>query len=174
MGLKELEKLLKKNGKKKNKEVKIDWDAKKSKWLEAVEKFYQDVDAWIGKLPNLTIDYKLHEITEDYIGKYEINKMIIIMLDEQIILEPIGTMLVGAHGRIDLQGKKGSIKFVLVPKNLQKIGIAIQDEKEPQPMLKKADPSKLELVWKIATPAPYVKFIDLDGDVFSDALMAVL
>ena len=41
-------------------------------------------------------------------------------------------------------------------------------------MLPKTDESKLELVWKIATPAPHVKFIDVDGDAFSDVLMAVL
>jgi len=176
MGLKDLEKLLTENGESKSDKAKIDWDAEKNKWLEAVKNFYNDVESWVGELPNLKIDYTSHAITEENIGRYEINKMTITMLNQKVTLEPIGTNLIGAYGRIDLKGKKGAVKFVLVPKKSQgpKIIVTIRDGAEVPPLLPKTDESKSELVWKIATPAPHVKFIDVDGDVFSDALMAVL
>ena len=176
MGLKDLEKLLTENGDSKSEQIKIDWDAEKHKWLEAVRDFYNDVESWVGKLPNLKIEYKVHTITEENIGRYEINKMIITMLNQHVTLEPMGSNLIGAYGRIDSKGKKGLVKFVLVPRKFQspKIIVSIRDGEEVPPLLPKTDESKLELVWKIATPAPHVKFIDVDGDAFSDVLMAVL
>ena len=79
MGLKDLEKLLTENGDSKSEQIKIDWDAEKHKWLEAVRDFYNDVESWVGKLPNLKIEYKVHTITEENIGRYEINKMITVI-----------------------------------------------------------------------------------------------
>ena len=117
-----------------------------------------------------------HTITEENIGRYEINKMIITMLNQHVTLEPIGSNLIGAYGRIDLKGKKGLVKFVLVPRKFQspKIIVSIRDGEEVPPLLPKTDESKLELVWKIATPAPHVKFIDVDGDAFFFFFLAVL
>lgn len=49
MGLKDLEKLLTENGDSKSEQIKIDWDAEKHKWLEAVRDFYNDVESWVGR-----------------------------------------------------------------------------------------------------------------------------
>ena len=72
MGLKDLEKLLTENGDSKSEQIKIDWDAEKHKWLEAVRDFYNDVESWVGKLPNLKIEYKVHTITEKMIKAIQI------------------------------------------------------------------------------------------------------
>ncbi|BBB89713.1 MAG TPA: hypothetical protein PKA28_12455 [Methylomusa anaerophila] len=177
MGLKDLEKLLKEKGENKGNNVEIDWEAEKNKWLNAVADFFHDIECWVGNLPNLKIDYTPITIKEEYIGHYETKKMIITMLNQNVTLEPIGTNLIGAHGRIDLKGKKGTVKFVLVPKKSQgpKVIVRISNEGEIPPLLPETEEAgNSELVWKIATPAPKVKFYDIDGDVFSDALMAVL
>ena len=40
------------------------------------------------------------------------------MGNAEIIFTPIGTLLIGAKGRIDMTSNAGTVKFVLVDKNL--------------------------------------------------------
>ena len=102
--------------------------------------------------------------------------MIIQMLQREIILEPIGMNIIGAAGRVDLKGANGIVKLLLVSKSAASVRfVAIEnDEKERSPFLQETKAADHKLVWKIATPAPNVRFIELNGDCFAEALMKVL
>jgi hypothetical protein len=84
-------------------------------------------------------------------------------------LTPIGTVLIGSKGRIDMSSSAGEVKFVLVEK----------DSKDPFKFKKsmndrKKSANSLSLQWKISTSPPSIKFIELNEESFSDALMEVL
>lgn len=176
MGKKDLRAFI--NAKKQNAvdEEKIDWGKHKDEWLQSLNKIYGQIESWLNDLEDsdvISFGYKNKEINEEHIGIYNANNMIIKIASEQILLEPIGTLLIGAKGRIDMKGKNGIIKFVLVPKQSGgpsiKVDIAVGDK--PKPEEKKEEP---EWVWKISTPPPAIKYIELDSDSFSDAVLEVI
>lgn len=97
------------------------------------------------------------------------------MAGHKVKLEPIGTNLIGAKGRVDLIGKNGTIRFVLVNKNSSgpkiKVNIWIEGEEPP----KQEEVSKiLEWEWKISTPPPRIKYIEFNQETFLSALMEVV
>ncbi len=175
MGKKDLQAFI--NTKKQNAvdEEKIDWEKHKDEWLQSLNEIYDQIESWLNDLKDsaISFEYKNKEINEEHIGIYNANNMIIKIASEQILLKPIGTLLIGSKGRIDMKGKNGIIKFVLVPKQSCgpsiKLDIAVDDK--PKPNEKKEEP---EWVWKISTPPPAIKYIELDSDSFSDAVLEVI
>ncbi len=98
--------------------VKIDWDTKKEFFIDKVNEFYKQMDAFLAPYQNkITVKKENHSINEDYIGSYQIEKRILHIKNNDIIFTPIGTNLIGAWGRIDMEGTNGIVKFVLVPEN---------------------------------------------------------
>lgn len=180
MGLKDLENFI--NAKKEHKEEEepIDWEAQKLEWLKELDNLYSMISIWLQPLKakdKVKFKFESIKLTEDDIGTYDAPKMVIELPDQKIALEPIGTMLIGAKGRVNMIGEKGNIPFLLVRKNYDwpKIRVIIHGEREfPTPPLEEDDKKEpIEWVWKIATPPPRVKFLELDGDLFSDALLSV-
>ena len=177
MGKKDLQAFI--NAKKQNAvdEVKLDWSKKRDEWLQSLNEIYTQFESWLNDFEDsdvISFNYKKKEINEEHIGLYSANKMIITIASEQILLEPIGTLLIGAKGRIDMKGKNGTIKFVLVPKQSDgpsiKVDITTGDKFKPE----EKKEVQIEWGWKIATPPPSIKYIELDSDSFSDALLEVI
>ena len=175
MGKKDLQAFI--NAKKQNakNEEQIDWEKERDEWLQFLNKIYCQIESWLNDFEDsdvISLEYENKEMNEEHIGIYNTNKMIIKIASEQILLEPIGTLLIGAKGRIDMKGKNGTIKIVLVPKQSGgpsiKVDIATGDEPKPEEKV------PIEWVWKIATPPPSIKYIELDNDSFSDALLEVI
>lgn len=106
--------------KEKEKNSKIIWDEKKNTWLNDIDEIFGTIKNWFSNLEkeNLIefIDIGEKTVSEDYIGEYTV-KELGIKLNENttIIFEPIGTLLVGAWGRIDfyVHGKI-SEKYMIV------------------------------------------------------------
>lgn len=181
MGSKKLEEFLTKNISKanvaKDEEKKIDWENEKFKWLQAIKEFYSNVEEWLKPFVDrdqLEIKYNDIHLEEENIGKYDTKSMCIYILNEKVVLEPIGTMLIGAHGRIDMKGKNGVAKFLLVKEKSEgfKFTVTIGNEA----LLKEDNEDDIEqkLVWKFATPSPDIKFTLLDGELFSDILLEII
>ena len=167
--------------KEKNKKTKeIDWTKKKEDWLANLNKLYKEIESWLNDLEQdaVSIKYIDKEINEEHIGVYTARKMILRIADEQVVFDPVGTLLIGAAGRVDMTGKNGQVKFILVPASSTGVQIKVQikqggkSEKEIQKS--KEDNGQEEMVWKIATPPPSIKYIELDADSFSDALLEVI
>ena len=175
MGKKDLQAFI--NAKKRDAEVEeqIDWGKRRDEWLQSLNEIYGQIQNWLNDFEEndvISLEYKNKEINEEHIGIYNTSKMIIKIASEQILLDPIGTLLIGAKGRIDMKGKNGTIKIVLVPEHSGspsiKIDIASGDEPKPEEKV------PVKWAWKIATPPPSVKYIELDNDSFSDALLEVI
>ncbi len=167
MSLRDLEKFL--NQDNKQGELAVDWDCEKQFWLDAVDKLYKDIVTWLEPLrenPNFKIRFEKIVLQEEEIGAYEVNRMIINLKGHKAILEPLGTIVIGSKGRIDLQGTNGSVKFTFVDKRLTrtKVTVNINTEKEhvEQGQNKHFESETPEYEWKIMTPAPNVQYLPLN------------
>ncbi|MCP4347995.1 MAG: hypothetical protein GY795_21025 [Desulfobacterales bacterium] len=153
-------------------EVKIDWEQIKTEWLENLNKLYENIKSWLEEF-DIRINYSDIELNEESLGIYNAKKMIIAISDEQILIEPVGTRIIGAKGRVDMKGKSGKITILLVPEESKgpsiKASVSVGDEKEEK---KISIPKKW--AWKLATRPPAMKYIELDGDSFSDALLEAI
>jgi hypothetical protein len=160
----------------------IDWDARKQEWLESLKSFYELTEGWLTdyiKTGKIQIESSEVQIEEEYLGRYAAASRVLKIGSDKVVLRPIGTSLIGARGRVDMDGPKGSVKFILTGKGSDGIRISISvisADAKADSSTDKRQPERVnvEWVWKIATTPPSVRFIELTADTFFDALTEVL
>uniref|UniRef100_C5D7S9 Uncharacterized protein n=1 Tax=Geobacillus sp. (strain WCH70) TaxID=471223 RepID=C5D7S9_GEOSW len=177
MGMENLEEFLKRK-KKDAEQNKIDWEQRKQQWLAEIAEFYNQVKAFLAPLQEkglLSLNWEEVKKYEEYLGEYTTRKLYVNFPDQQVVIEPIGKNIIGAMGRIDMIGKNGNVMFLLVDKEAESPKIMVHFNDGLSKGLEKIRETKNpEYVWKIATPPPNIKFIDLNKDSFSDALLEVV
>ena len=57
------------------------------------------------------------ELNEENIGTYTATRLKVVIGDEDITLTPIGTLLIGAKGRVDVEGSARTSRLILIDKN---------------------------------------------------------
>ncbi|MFT0891027.1 hypothetical protein [Pseudochelatococcus sp. G4_1912] len=124
------------------------------------------------------IDYRDVELNEEFSGPYTVQEMLLKIGASTVVFKPVGTMLIGAKGRVDVQGPRGSARIALVnkalehPRQLIKVTTHIAGEQPseiaPMPEV------NIEWAWKLITPAPDIRFITLNQDVFFDMVLAIV
>ena len=154
-----------KKHKQEKREKTTDWQQEKSKWIQAVQSLYVQVEKWLSAYKAkglLDVQFRETQLTEDYLGTYSIQQMIISVSGEQVKLTPVGTLILGAYGRIDIAGDRSNATLLLVRKK------TTTDESTG------GIPSLNQLTWKWAVKTPHLQMLPLSEAVFSDILMAVM
>ena len=161
----------------------IDWNEKKQWFIKQVDEFYNIIDEYLEPYKD-KIEIKDCEITiyEEKLGSYKVKKRVLSIKNTIVEFVPIGTILIGAWGRIDMEGPNGKVKFVLVPEfsDAPKIETAIlvtdEDRKKWEEKQQKENEERMKApkVWKVATPLPNIKYLDLNEDIFFDKIMEVI
>jgi len=105
--------------KQKAKPVDIDWGAKRDAWIAAVNELYRTIEGDYLKAAKADVEITRPDkvMTENYIGEYHIQELILRVGDEQVIFSPKGTNVVGALGRVDVEGERGDASIVWEGKN---------------------------------------------------------
>jgi hypothetical protein len=159
----------------------VDWIARKQEWLKSLEMFYRQVELWLKDyLATGKIEMKRGDETlqEQHLGTYHAESLVLTIGMDRVVLQPIGTLLIGARGRVDMQGPKGTVKFILTGEHSDGIHVSISEAGPkggaPAPLRKPRPKPSEEWVWKIATPPPMVRFIELTPESFFGALMEVV
>ncbi|MXW77781.1 MAG: hypothetical protein F4Z57_02095 [Gemmatimonadetes bacterium] len=156
-------------------EPSIDWIQVRDDWKKHLDEFYQLVEGFLQKYTNqgkVHITRATKQITEEHIGSYDVKSLEVQIGTIKVRLDPIGRRVLGVKGRVDMHGPHGTVKFVLVPKTdssptilvIQEASSEVKDE--PEPVIK-------ELAWKILTPPPNIKYIELEEESFLSAIMEV-
>lgn len=161
---------------------KINWEKEKEYWLKNIIKLYDQIEAYLQefkKKGDVKFLYEPIEKHEEKLGAYSANKMIISVKGTNVTLDPIGTILIGASGRIDMTGPSGTVRFVLVPGEETGVGLRItvvDGANENREKKDSSDPQGVTqtLTWKIATPPPNIRYEELDEESFFEALMEVI
>ena len=150
-------------------------------WTHYLSTLYQQIEFYLDKYTKnegAYIEYNTITLNEDFIGDYQVPRLVLKIGRSTITFTPVGTMLIGSKGRVDVKGPRGSARLVLINKRAnsarQLISVTITTPGDPPPPV---SPSELvrqvEWVWKIATPPPRMEFIDLTDDAFFDMVLAV-
>lgn len=158
----------------------IDWEATKREWLENLARFYLLVEGYLAEFQtegNVKVERSQVTITEENLGQYQAESRSILIGDDKVNLVPIGTLLIGAKGRVDMVGPAGTAKFVLTGKHSNGIRISVSvrgETKTAQAAPAEEPAAPEEFAWKLATPPPKVRFIDMEPETFFSALTEVV
>ena len=126
-----------------------DWQKRKDRWLQSLRHLYDTIEGWLGDLKSdgtLTIAYEPIDMSEEHIGQYEAKSMSIRVGQESVVLEPLGTIVFGANGRVDVRSSSGYAMFV---------------EREWDE-------------WEIADRRPELVFCPLTEDSFAEVLKQIM
>jgi hypothetical protein len=160
------------------KESGIDWSKQRDEWLKYLAMFYKKVELFLQEYVSkgqIKIHYVTKKISEDNVGAYEAKSSIIQLGRNQIRLDPIGTNIIGAKGRVDMIGPNGEVKFLLVDRDAPAPKISVRVIVPPglERPLEPEEPKRIKWAWKIATSPPRIKYIELQQESFFDAFMEV-
>lgn len=180
MSLKDLEDYLNSGNHESDEE--LDSETIKNEWLHAVKSLYDQIQDWLRPLenhPKFHIQFRKKLLNEEAIGEYEVSQMTIKIRGKKAVLDPIGAVIIGAKGRIDLTGPNGTVKFILVDKRMTKPNFTVSTCVNPDSVKESQNVSEhynapIQLEWKLMVYAPDLRYLTLDKDRFSNALLRVI
>lgn len=85
-------------------------------WKQRVSDLYNDVSAWVTQQEPLSDIKPLTEritVSEELSGPYEIEQLSFRIGSQAVRLRPKGTWVIGAQGRVDMEGAAGHVRLVL-------------------------------------------------------------
>ena len=111
-------------------------------------------------------------IYEESLGLYEIDGMNITIGDIVINLRPIGTILIGTRGRIDISYRSRSGMFVLTGENIESPSAHIEISVNGEKTRKRKYPGRE--VWKFVDRRGMMSYINLNAEVFQQIIMGLI
>jgi len=114
----------------------IDWATEKEDWLKYLSDLYRMVESFLKEFIDsgqIALEYKNIELSEENIGRYTARAMTLAFGTNRITLAPIGTLLIGTRGRVDMTGPKGTVRLMLADKDSAglKITVRVRDANTP-------------------------------------------
>ena len=95
----------------------IDWDDRRNKYLAAVDELYRQIETILAApiaQKTAAIQRRPKELSENYIGTYKVEDLILLVGDEQVRFSPAGRNIAGANGRVDVLGERGVPEVLIV------------------------------------------------------------
>ena len=158
----------------------LDWEEEKIVWLRYVDQFYAQIEHYFKDFKekgDVVLHYREKTMREDFAGEYIVRQLEAKIKNRVVLFDPVGLNVIGAKGRIDMILEDKAVRFLLVEKESSKPEIKISMhscETDSKPSDFTGNPQNSSLIWKIATPPPFIEFIDLNEDSFFDALLEIL
>ena len=155
----------------------IDWARRRADWLQELEELYARMEGHLEpytQAGEIQIERTPIQLREDYLGTYDADKLTFRIGREKVVAKPIGTLLIGASGRVDLSGPRKTLRIVLLAKGGPVLTTTIEHggitEKSSRSMMRgEVD----EPGWYIETPPPESVVVRFGEDSFRDAIMEV-
>lgn len=162
--------------------VAVDWSARRQEWLGFLDHLYQLVEEYLApytEADEVKITYSDVQLTEEMIGTYPARAATLFIGEHQVRLQPVGTNLIAARGRVDMIGAYGTVKLMLVPQAATAPEIQVMVSPPGVGASRgpgedwRANAASLSWAWKIATAPPRIRYLPLERESFLDALMEV-
>jgi hypothetical protein len=125
----------------------IDWDTKRMIWIEQVELLYNQITDWLKDVPSIKTEKQQIWITEEYIGRYQTDRLLIYLGNAIISLAPRGTLIIGARGRIDINSSNNKQAMIILENKGERPATIFTMDSEPPPP--KPEPETNEYEWLI-------------------------
>jgi hypothetical protein len=97
----------------------INWEKERDDWLAHLDHLYTKIESFLTKYVSsgqIRYEYRLIELNEENIGSYAAKEMLLRIGRQEVDFVPIGTLLVGSKGRVDINGPAGRAQLLLVDK----------------------------------------------------------
>lgn len=94
----------------------INWQTRRVKWLDALAKLYDRIQrelVFAGVSPD-HIQETRHTLTEESLGTYEATGLKVQIGTGSVTFTPIGSVIIGGYGRVDVYGPRGEVKLIAV------------------------------------------------------------
>jgi hypothetical protein len=149
---------------------------------ERKEQWLSKIDVLYGQVTDLLRDYLAHgrmelkrsttELREEHLGAYQAPTMTINLGASSVQFVPIGTMLLGSPGRVDLVGIRSSVRFVLVLPGNDRPLFSVTTTFGESPRVSKSSPLDLApYEWKISSQPPGIRYSPIDTSSLQSAIM---
>jgi hypothetical protein len=158
----------------------VNWNAIRDEWLRRLDELYGQIRTFLNDYliaGEIQLEFSPITLTEENIGSYTAPQLTLKIGRKQVRFQPIGTLLIGSRGRVDVIGTGiTEARLVLINKNFTRasdmIRVAINFAgKLPAPL--KKDPSNIDQAWKIVTRPPERRFIELTQETLFKMIMEV-
>ena len=158
----------------------VDWNKTREEWIQSLNHLHSKMEKYLNKYTEadqIQITREKFRISEEYLGNYEAEKLTIQIGIDKVVAKPIGRMMIGAVGRIDLIGARGMLRIVLLDKGQPAPQTKIEIGRKPE---EKTGCHAIQSIkiserdWYIATLPPRITATALSADAFRDALMELL
>jgi hypothetical protein len=150
-------------------------------WLDYLNALYDQIRGYLkAYVESGTAKITLRDIqlNEEFSGVYTASELILTIGRSTITFTPIGTMLIGSKGRVDVQGPLGKARLALINKEVtnarQLIQVTVRFVGGPSPPPPPKQSIKhIEWTWKITTSPPKMDFKELTQETFFNMILAV-
>lgn len=155
----------------------VDWEKRKLDWLKELNWLFDGMEEHLKPYSDageIQVERTPMQLTEDYLGTYDVYRITFKIGRDKVIASPIGTLLIGARGRVDLSGPRKTLKIVLLAEPEVVIKTTITDSargEEPRPLRTRGEVD--EAGWYIETPPPESVVVAFSEDSFREAIMEV-
>jgi|SRR5665213_556207 len=157
--------------------VSFDWEKERTDYLANVANLYERARDYLGEyLANSSVKISSDEVEvdEESYGSYRISRLLIDIGHQRVFLEPVGTMLIGSKGRVDLIGSIKRVPILLIRESVKSasdmihVSVSISGAKPSPPPPR---PPKEPWVWKLRSKRNPDAFDDLNKDTFLTAIL---
>jgi hypothetical protein len=161
-------------------DAEVNWEEQRDQWLGYLHRLYSKVESFLTQYVSsgqIRYEYRPIDLNEENIGSYTAKQMVLRIGRQEVDLVPIGTLLVGAKGRVDVKGPAGRAQILLVdskvsdPRSLIHVTVSVGG-KLPQPAPSKRA-EEIQWEWKIVTRPPERRFIQITQQSFFDLILEV-
>ena len=98
----------------------VDWNEMKGWWVKVVHDLFNQIDGWLNSLiqsGSVQSFRKSTQLTEEALGVYDVESLELVLASRKLTFKPVGTMLIGAFGRIEVSGPNGQAVLLLLNTN---------------------------------------------------------
>jgi hypothetical protein len=166
----------------------VDWPSRRDAWLERLRGLFADIKTWLEPLRKEgLVDFSDSEvvIAEEWIGTYQAPQLEIQSVGDRVRLAPVGTLIVGGLGRIDMRGPKNRTLMLILsesghPAEIRVSIVTNPDElaatgdEEEKNILSSAERVKTKCRWYFLHPSDRQRMTEITSRTFESVLMEML
>ncbi len=157
----------------------VNWEEIRAEWIRRLDDLYLKIESFLTKyisLQQIRLEYRRIDLNEQGIGAYIARRMVLRIGRQEVGLVPVGTLLIGAKGRVDVVGPAGKAEIMLVngklnawkPRVTVTTGVGGKLSVPPSEA-----PQNIEWEWRIVTRPPERRFIEITQESFFQLIMEV-
>jgi hypothetical protein len=156
----------------------VDWLEEKKRWLRHLDELFSQIREYLEPYVDdgqIAIEFEKIELNEESIGPYVAPVMVIRIGRKTIKLEPVGTLLIGSKGAVDIIGPTARARLMLLNSKLTSLSQLFHVTggvvgKMPAPP-RASSPSQIEWAWRIVTRPPGREIAEVNKDTFLNLLL---